>query len=313
MKENLNSLINLQSFSIKVSLVFILVLVLELSLAQKESRLIMSGAALTQVASGYKFTEGPACDRAGNVFFTDQPNDQILKWKVVDGSVSTYMKKTGRSNGLYFDNSGNLLACADLDNQLWEIGPDKSVTVLVKDFQGKKLNGPNDLWVDEKGGVYFTDPFYKRDYWSRTENDIEDENVYYLSPDRTSLKMVANGFVRPNGIVGTKNGKFLFVVDINAKKTYRYRINKLDGELYDRQLFVEMGSDGMTIDKKGNLYLTGKGVTIFNKKGKKIGHIDVPERWTANICFGGVDQKKLFITAMGSLYTLNMKMKGVRW
>jgi gluconolactonase len=281
--------------------------------AQKESKLIATGAVLIKVASDYKFTEGPAVDRDGNVFFTDQPNDRIIKWSVADGSVSTYMEKTGRSNGLYFDNDGNLLACADLDNQLWQIAPDKSVKVLVENFEGKKLNGPNDLWIDKKGGIYFTDPFYKRDYWNRTEKEIEAENVYYLSPDRASLAEVATGFVRPNGIVGTKNGKSLYVVDINDKKTYRYRINKINGELYDRQLFCEMGSDGMTIDSKGNVYLTGKGVTIFNKKGDKIGHIDVPENWTANICFGGADQKKLFITAMGSLYTLDMKAKGVRW
>jgi gluconolactonase len=281
--------------------------------AQKETKLVVKGASLTQVASDYKFTEGPTSDPSGNVYFTDQPNDRILKWSVSDGKVSTYLKNTGRANGLYFDNEGNLLACADLDNQLWQIAPDKSIKVLVKDFEGKKLNGPNDLWVDKKGGVYFTDPFYKRDYWNRTEKEIEDENVYYLSPDRTSLKMVATGFVRPNGIVGSKNGKILYVVDINDKKTYRYRINKLDGELYDRQLFCEMGSDGMTIDNQGNLYLTGKGVTVFSKKGEKIAHFEVPENWTANVCFGGRDQHKLFITAMGSLYTLDMKVHGVRW
>jgi gluconolactonase len=290
-----------------------LLLILQAGLnAQSENHLILPGAQLVKVASGYKFTEGPAADRAGNVYFTDQPNDRILKWSVTDGSVTTWMENTGRSNGLYFDNEGNLLACADLENQLWQIAPDKSVKVLVRDYQGKKLNGPNDLWVDKKGGVYFTDPFYKRDYWNRTEKEIEQEEVYYLSPDRKTLTVVATGFVRPNGIVGTKNGKFLYVVDINDRKTFRYRINK-DGALYDRQLFAEMGSDGMTIDHKGNLYLTGKGVTVFNKKGEKIGHFEVPENWTANICFGGKDQKKLFITAMGSLYTLDMKVRGVRW
>ncbi|MCB0668531.1 MAG: SMP-30/gluconolactonase/LRE family protein [Saprospiraceae bacterium] len=277
------------------------------------SKLIAPGAVLTKVSSEYKFTEGPASDAMGNVYFTDQPNDRILKWSVTDGSVSTFMENTGRSNGLYFDNNGNLIACADLENQLWKIAPDKSVEILVKDFEGKKLNGPNDLWIDRKGGIYFTDPFYKRDYWSRTEKEIETEDVYYLSPDKQSLERVATGFVRPNGIVGCKKGKNLYVVDINDKKTYKFRINKKNGELYDRQLFTEMGSDGMTIDNKGNLYLTGQGVTIFNRKGEKIGHIDVPERWTANICFGGKNQDKLFITAMGSLYTLDMQVKGVRW
>lgn len=309
----INSKLNVVNMSGSVLQILLLCMSFSSISAQHSLKLSVPGAQLTKVASGYKFTEGPASDRLGNVYFTDQPNDRIIKWSVTDGSVTTYMENTGRSNGLYFDNEGNLLACADLDNQLWQIAPDKSVKALVKDFEGKKLNGPNDLWVDRKGGVYFTDPFYKRDYWERTEKEIEQENVYYLSPDRRSLQLVATGFVRPNGIVGSKNGKLLYVVDINDKKTYRFRINKLNGELYDRQLFAEMGSDGMTIDNKGNVYLTGKGVTIFNKKGEKIGHIEVPENWTANVCFGGKEQRKLFITAMGSLYTLDMRVKGVRW
>jgi len=169
------------------------------------------------------------------------------------------MEGTGRSNGLYFDNEGNLLSCADLNNELWLIDKAKKVTVLVKDFEGKKLNGPNDLWVDPKGGIYFTDPFYKREYWSRTEKEIEKENVYFLSPDKKKLTVAASDFVRPNGIVGSADGKTLYVADINARKTYSFKIND-DGTLTDRKLFAEMGSDGMTTDNKGNVYLTGKGV-----------------------------------------------------
>jgi gluconolactonase len=183
--------------------------------------------------------------------------------------------------------------------------------VLVKDFEGKKLNGPNDLWVDPKGGIYFTDPFYKRDYWTRTEKEIEKENVYYLSPDGKTLKVAATDFVRPNGIVGSADGKTLYVADINARKTYSFKIND-DASLTDRKLFAEMGSDGMTIDNKGNVYLTGKGVTVFDSSGKQIDHINIDEPWTANVCFGGKGQKTLFVTASKSVYTLKMKVKGVR-
>lgn len=220
------------------------------------------------------------------------------------------MEGAGRSNGLYFDNAGNLLSCADLENQLLRIDKNKSVTVLVSDFEGKKLNGPNDLWVDPKGGIYFTDPFYKRNYWTRSEKEIQEENVYYLSPDK-KLTIAASGFQRPNGIVGTPDGKKLYVADIDAKKTYSYEINN-DGSLTNKTLFVEAGSDGMTIDHKGNVYITGRGVTVFNSKGKKIDQIPVDERWTANVCFGGPDQKTLFITASKSVYTLKMKVRGVR-
>ena len=274
-------------------------------------KLFKKSAVPELVSSEFIFTEGPAADPEGNVFFTDQPNDRIMKW-ATDGSLSVYMEGAGRANGLYFDNNGNLLACADLDNQLWKLDKDKKVTVLVNDFDGKKLNGPNDLWVDPKGGIYFTDPFYKRDYWTRTEKELEKECVYYLSPDLEKLVVVDNDFVRPNGIVGTQDGKKLYVADINARKTYVYEIND-DGSLSDKALFVEMGSDGMTIDNRGNLYLTGRGVTIFNRDGEQIAHIGVDERWTANVCIGGKGQRTLFITATKSVYTLDMRIRGVRY
>ncbi|MEZ5039928.1 MAG: SMP-30/gluconolactonase/LRE family protein [Saprospiraceae bacterium] len=277
---------------------------------QAVSKLIAKDAVLKQIGVDFSFTEGPAVDAMGNVYFTDQPNDRIMKWST-EGKIEVYLSPSGRANGLHFDHNGNLLACADEHNQLWQIAPNKEVTVLVKDFEGKKLNGPNDLWVDPKGGIYFTDPFYKRDYWNRTEKEIEKENVYYLSPDKKTLRIAAGDFVRPNGIIGTKNGKKLFVADINDKKTYTYTINP-DGTLSNRTLFTEMGSDGMTLDSKGNLYLTGKGVTVFNKKGKQIAHIKVDEGWTSNVTFGGKQRKTLFITAMKSLYTLEMKVKGIR-
>lgn len=280
------------------------------SISAQETPLIADGAEITLVASDYKFTEGPAVDKVGNVFFTDQPNDRIIKWAVADGSVSVYMQPSGRANGLYFDRQGNLLACADEKFQLWRIDPQKNVTVLVDGFEGKDLNGPNDLWVDLKGGIYFTDPFYKRDYWERTEKEIKNERVYYLTPSMEKIKIVANDFERPNGIVGSPDGETLYVSDIGAKKTYSYTISE-DGYLTNKQLFVDMGSDGMTLDNKGNVYLTGKGVTVFNSGGEQIQHIPVDQNWTANVTFGGKDQKTLFITAMNSLYTLQMNVHGV--
>lgn len=276
--------------------------------AQQESKLISRGASPVRVASDFKFTEGPAADHQGNVFFTDQPNNRILKWTPTAG-VSVYMEDAGRANGLYFDRNGNLLACADEKNELWQIDRNKKVTVLVSDFEGKELNGPNDLWVHPGGGVYFTDPFYKRDYWTRTEKEIPHENVYYLSPDRKTLEMAMTDFSTPNGIIGTPDGKTLYVADLRAQKTYSFSIQP-DGTLVNRKLFAEMGSDGMTIDEKGNVYLTGKGVTVFNPSGEKIAHIPVDEPWTANVCFGGKDRQTLFITASTAVYTLDMKVRG---
>ena len=150
----------------------------------KAQNIISEGAELTLVADKYEFTEGPAVDKNGDVYFTDQPNDRIVKWEASTNSVSDWMKPSGRSNGLYFDHDGNLLSCADEKNELWRIDMKKNATVLVSDFEDKLLGGPNDLWVDPKGGIYFTDPYYQREYWDHTEKEIEQERVYYLSPDR---------------------------------------------------------------------------------------------------------------------------------
>ena len=295
-----------------ITLILVLILSLNFIWAQAplKSKIIAKGATLTQVEAAYEFTEGPAVDSEGKVFFTDQPNNRILKWTEGKG-VSTFMENAGRANGLYFDHQGRLLACADEKNQLWRIHPDKKVDILLQDFEGKKFNGPNDLWVDPKGGIYFTDPFYKRSYWDHDEKEIESENVYYLAPGAKIPVIVADDLVKPNGIIGTKNGKTLYVADIGDKKTYCYQISP-SARLQNKTLLTNLGSDGMTLDHKGNIYLTGQGVTVFNKKGHQIEHIDVPERWTANVVFGGKDQKTLFITAMGSVYTLDMKVHGIR-
>src|SRR5438105_5648183 len=197
------------------------------------SPVIAPGARLEKLAGGFAFTEGPAADAEGNVFFTDQPNDRILKWST-DGKLSTFMQPCGRSNGLCFDAKGNLWACADEKNELWRISPDKKVTVVVKDYHGKLLNGPNDVWVRPDGGLYFTDPFYKRPYWKRGPKEQDVEGVYYLSPDRKQLVRVIDDLKQPNGIIGTPDGKTLYVADIGAGRTYAYDVQP-DGTLANKR------------------------------------------------------------------------------
>jgi gluconolactonase len=289
----------------------ILILLLAIGCKAQKQELVADEANLTLVAAEYKFTEGPAVDKNGDIYFTDQPNNRIIKWTASDNSVSVYMEDAGRANGLYFDHDGSLLACADEKFELWRIDKAKKPTVLVDEFQGQKLNGPNDLWVDAKGGIYFTDPYYQRPYWERKEKEIEKERVYYLTPDMNELRIVADDMVQPNGIIGTPDGKMIYIADIGDKKTYSFTISE-NGDLSNKTLFTEMGSDGMTIDNQGNVYLTGNGVTVFNKKGEEILQIPVPQKWTANVTFGGPSQNILFITAMNSVYTLEMNVNGVR-
>ena len=270
-------------------------------------------ATLKLAAEGFKFTEGPAVDASGNVFFTDQPNDRIMKWTAATGSVDTFMQPCGRANGLYFDREGNLIACADEKGELRRIDvKTKDFTVLLDGFEKKLFNGPNDVWVDPKGGMYFTDPFYKRDYWQNREKPEQEKQRLYFLPKGAKAPISADDtLIRPNGIIGSPDGMRLFAADIADQKTYQYEITA-DGMLVNRKLFCEMGSDGMTLDASGNLYLTGKGVTVFDKDGKKLGVIPVAESWTANVTFGGPDLKTLFITAMDSVYTLEMAVAGTR-
>ena len=272
--------------------------------------LVADGALPRLISKQFSFTEGPAIDAKGNIFFTDQPNNKIWKYST-NGKLTVFLDNAGRSNGMYFDKKGNLITCADEHNELWSIDKNGKVTVLLKEYAGKKLNGPNDLWIHPNGDIYFTDPYYQRPWWTRTQPEIEGQKVYYLEKGRTAAVPVIENLVQPNGIVGTPDGRTLYVADIRGRKTYQYAI-KDNGSLSEGQLFTELGSDGMTLDNKGNLYLTGKGVTVFNSNGKQIAHIDIPEKWTANVVFGGKKLDKLFITASEAIYVLDMKVKGVR-
>lgn len=273
------------------------------------SPILAPDAKLQKLAGDFSFTEGPTSDREGNVYFTDQPNNRILKWSV-EGKLSTFMQPAGRANGMFFDATGRLIACADEKTELWAVTvADGQHTVLAKEFQGKALNGPNDVWVRADGSLFFSDPFYKRPWWDYNARPQSTEQVYFLSADGKTLKRVTTDLEQPNGIIGSADGKTLFVADIKAGKTYAFDIQP-DGALANKRLRCELGSDGMTLDEAGNLYLTGKGVTVFGPDGKQVEHIEVPESWTANVSFGGKDHKTLFITASKGFYSIATLHRG---
>jgi gluconolactonase len=265
--------------------------------------LVAPGGKVEKLADGFTFTEGPAVDKEGNVFFSDIPNQRIHKWSV-DGKLSTFRENSGRANGLFFDAQGNLIACEGGNRQVTSINPQGKVTVLADKYNGKKLNSPNDCWVDPKGGIYFSDPRY-----GGNEGLEQDGfHVYYISPDRKQVTRVTSDLKMPNGVLGTADGKKLYVADSGDRKTYVYAI-QADGTLTDKKLFAEQGSDGMTLDERGNLYLTGMGITVYDPSGKMLEEIAVPER-PANCVFGGKDRKTLFITARTSLYAVPMSVRG---
>ena len=299
---------------------------------------------LQTIQSGFGFTEGPAVDKDGNVFFTDQPNDKILKWNAETNVITTFLTGTGRSNGMAFDKDGNLIACADLNGEVWKIAPDGSHTVLVNNYGGKLLNGPNDVWINPvTGGMYITDPMFPRDYWAGTDpRKIANPNwpptkseqaatgkgghVYYLAPGSSSLVRVttqaawdANSW--PNGVVGTPDGKTLYVnkwAGDNQGGTWKFTINA-DGTLTDMVKFINMGGDGMSMDANGNIYISnGIGVNVFDKAGVNILVIPtaavgaVGGGGATNNVFAGKDQKTLFITGPSTkVTTLKVNVPGV--
>ncbi len=275
------------------------------------SKLIAPDAKVELVTDQCKFTEGPIADVAGRVLFTDQPNNRIMVVEL-DGSVKTFLEKAGRSNGMYFDQEWNLITCADEKNELWLIRGDGSHHVLVKEPDGKKLNGPNDLWISKDDIIYFTDPFYKRDWWEHSKAPREMRGLYSCDIDGSNVKLLDGNFKQPNGIIGDQKSNLLYVADINDRKIYVYPLNS-DGSLGERKLFCEEPSDGMTIDDQGNVYLTNsQGVCVYSPEGKKLGVIPTGEGWTANVCFGGADRKTLFITASDSVYRIKMNVSGNR-
>ena len=285
--------------------------------------IVAEGETPVRVADSYSFTEGPAADERGDVYFTDQPNNKIYRWDCESGKITLFTDQSGRSNGMYFDAQGNLITCADMDNQLWRFDmrstssrmlpqgcKNGQVEILITDYRGKLLNGPNDIWIAKDGGYYLTDPYFKRDYWTRDpERQQPVEGLYYLAPGGKQLVMLDSTLNQPNGLVGTPDGKYLYVAEAKVNRILRYDI-QTDGSLSNRKVFADMGSDGMTIDDRGNIYLTGDGVTVFDKDGHKIAHFPIPEDWTANVCFGGKEHNILFITASKSVYTLKMLVHG---
>ena len=291
------------STKIKSLMLLMLIVVLGNDGVAKAS-VVADGAKVEKLAGGFAFTEGPAADAQGNVYFSDIPNNRIHKWSL-DGTLSTFRENSGGANGLYFDDEGHLLACEGGGRRLVSIDPKGNVALLAERYQGKRFNSLNDLWIDPRGGIYFTDPRYG----NRDGMEQDGEHVYYLSPDRKKLIRVIDDMVRPNGVIGTPDGKTLYVADHGGRKTFVYTINE-DGTLSSKKLFASQGSDGMTIDNEGNIYLTERVVAVYNRNGEKIEEIKVPEG-PANVTFGGKDDKTLYITARTSLYAIRMRVKGV--
>ena len=269
----------------------------------RQQDLVKSGAVVKRVADGFGFLEGPAPDNNGNIYFTDIPNDRIYRL-TPEENIELFIDASGRANGLRIDQDGNLIVCEMANRRVTRIDANGQVSVLAEQLGGLRFNSPNDLWIAPDGGIYFSDPRYG----PTNDKEMSGDHVYYISPDRTNVIRVADGLIRPNGLIGTPDGRLLYIADHGAGKTYVYRRGE-GGLLFDRQLFVAHGSDGMTMDTMGNVYLTGQDITIYDPDGVSVGSIAVPEA-PSNLTFGGPEGTTLFITARTSLYAIEMVIMG---
>jgi gluconolactonase len=260
----------------------------------------------------FAFTEGPAADRDGNVYFTDIPNQKIHK---VDtkGALTVFRDGSNFANGLMVNAKGEVVAC-EMAGQVTAYSPDgKERRVLVEKHDGKRFNAPNDLVLDKEGGVYFTDPAFRAPMPLPQGKTA----VYYLSAGGKTTRLV-DDLPNPNGVILSPDEKTLYVVPSGQAGMMSYVVEG-PGKLGKGKVFCTLkqrgkaknsGGDGLTVDVKGNLYITSQlGLQVFDPAGKLLGIIAVPEQ-PANVTFGGPDFKTLYVTARTSLYTIPMEVAG---
>lgn len=264
-----------------------------------------------KVAGDFAFTEGPAADADGNLYFSDIPNNRILRLSA-SGDVSVFVEPSGHANGLMV-HGGRLLAC-QMDGQLASIDlKTKEVTAICKTYNGTRFNAPNDLVINRSGGIYFTDPrFLAPEPWPQGK-----EAVYYRAADGTVTRLL-DDLPAPNGVILSPDEKTLYVIPSLQKEMMAYPVIGR-GKLGEGRVFCTLeqpegrdntGGDGLTVDTQGNIYITSAlGLQVFDPQGKQLGIIRFPEQ-PANVTFGGKDYKTLYVTARTSLYAVDMEVKG---
>lgn len=267
---------------------------------------------VTKLHGDFKFTEGPADDGKGHVYFNDIPENKTY---VVDykGKLSLFREPSNHSNGLMVNAKGEVVAC-EMDGRIVAVSPDgKKFRVLADKYKGKRFNAPNDLVIDKKGGIYFTDPMFR----APKPYPQGKTSVYYISP-KGKVTRVVEELPNPNGVILSPDEKTLYVIPSSQKEMMAYPVEG-PGKLGEGKVFCTLkqkngkgnsGGDGLTVDVKGNLYITsGLGLQVFNPEGKMLGIISLPEQ-PANVAFGGPDGKTLYVTARTSLYTVPMAISG---
>ena len=268
-----------------------------------EGPLVKEGASFRKLAEGFKFTEGPALSPDGRIFFTDIPNERIHAYDPATGETGVFREESGKANGLFFTPAGALVACEGGSRRLTRTDHAGNLEVLAETFEGKRLNSPNDVVPDGHGGFYFTDPRYG----SSDDREIDIEAVYYVDK-RGQLSQVEATLVKPNGLIFSPDDRILYIADPGAVKTYAYDV-EAPGQLSNKREFAAVGSDGMTVDKLGNIYVTWKKEIIaFSPSGEEVLRLEAPEG-PANCVLVG---QTLYVTARTGFYAIDLEVEGIR-
>jgi gluconolactonase len=294
------------------------VLLLGVAAMAADGPLVPDDAKLEKLWSEGAFTEGPAQGPDGCIYFSDI-GTRIMKFDPASGKTTEFRSPSGRANGLDFDAQGRLLAAEGANTggnrRVTRTEKDGNITVLADKFEGKRFNSPNDLTIDTKGRVYFSDPRYVGD----EGRELDHESVYRIDPDGKVTRII-NDVSKPNGLAISPDMKTLYVAESNHKGKRQLRAYPLqdDGSVGEMKVLHDFGEkrgvDGMSIDEQGRLFATagtGKetGVYIFAPGGKHLGFIQTPETAT-NCVFAGPERNVLYITAGKSLYRIKLNTRG---
>ena len=276
---------------------------------------------MQRLHTGCRWTEGPAYFPAGRyLVFSDIPNDRTLRWDETTGQVGVFRQPSGYSNGHTVDRAGRLVSCEQGRRRVTRTEHDGSITVLASEFQGKRLNSPNDVVEHSDGSIWFTDPSYgiDSDYEGyRAESEIGGCHVYRVSPSDGSVTIVADDFSRPNGLAFSADESLLYIADTRQEPSH-IRVFGVGstGTLTGGEIFATSdsgGFDGVRVDNDGHVWAAAHdGLHCFAPDGTRIGKLRVPEI-CSNFTFGGARGNELFITASSSLYTLRVTVNGARY
>jgi gluconolactonase len=288
-------------------------------------RIIVRTARLEKLYEGCRWAEGPAYFPAlRSLLWSDIPNDRMLRWDETTGTVGVFRQPAGYTNGNVVDRDGRLVSCEHGNRRVTRTGHDGTITVVADRFDGKRLNSPNDLVVKSDRSIWFTDPSYgiDSDYEGhKSESEIGGCHVYRVDPASGAVRIVADDFVRPNGLAFSPDERLLYVSDtgqahVAGMKSHirRFAVAE-DGKLSDGAVFITStaGSfDGFRLDDAGRIWTSaGDGVHCYDAQGTLLGKVLVPEV-VANVVFGGPKRNRLFICGTTSLYAVMLRVNGAR-